>query len=119
VERSHTDPCWWQPGDALDTRRRRIAGDVVLPVQLAEIRAPAEVVRFAAPYRRAFDAARRARVAVVDHGIDEQLEREIDLAAVAGKDGEPGGEATTGARARHRDALRVDAELVGVLRGPE
>ena len=58
-------------------------------------------------------------VAVVDHRIDEELERDVDLAAIAGEDREPRGEPAARARARDRDARRVDAQLVGVLRGPQ
>ena len=43
----------------------------------------------------------------------------VDLATIAGEDRETGCEPTTRAGAGDGDARRVDAQLVGVLRGPQ
>ena len=55
-------------------------------------------------------------LAVVEHGAVEELERERDLAAVTGEQGQCGGEPASGAQPGDADALGVDAELVRVAR---
>jgi CBS domain-containing protein len=56
--------------------------------------------------------------AVVQHRIDEQLVGDRHLTAVAGQDGQCGGESAPGARAADHDPAAVDAEARGVVVDP-
>ncbi len=99
-------------------RGRGVDGDVVGPVEIAEVAAPAELVRVAAPDREALELARRGDLPVAHHRALEQLEAERDLGAIASEQRERGGQPPAGAGPGDPEPLRVDAELVTVLVGP-
>ena len=96
-------------------RGRRGRRHVVGAVQIAEVRLPSERVGVAAPHREPVLPARRRDLAVVEHGLVEELERHRHLAAVAREQAQRGGETSARAHAHHADAVRVDAQLVRVL----
>ena len=64
-------------------RRRRGRRHVVAAVEIAEVRLPPEGVGVAAPHREPVLPARRRDLAVVEHGLVEELEGHRHLAAVA------------------------------------
>lgn len=109
-----------QAREVVGHRGGDMAGHPLVP-EVAEHRAPAELVHLTGPDTgiAGILAARGGGVAVVEHGADEHLGGDRQGAAVACHQGDPGGEATAGAGARHDDAGGVDAQLVGVLGDPQ
>lgn len=88
------------------------------PVQGAEVAAPAERVRVPAPDVEVVELAGLSQLAVVQHRAVQGLEGGQELAAVAGQQGERGGETAARAGAINADASGIDAELAGVSIDP-
>ena len=97
---------------------RGVDRDVVGAVEVAEVAAPAELVRVAAPDREALELARGRDLPVAHHRALEQLEAERDLGAIAREQRERSRQPPAGADPGDAEPLRVDAELVTVLVGP-
>ena len=84
------------------------------PASPGQVGVPAGGVGGAVPHLRIdHDAAARRDVAVVEHRVDEELERDRHLAPIARQQSEAGGEASAGAGAPDGDVGRVGAELRG------
>ena len=96
----------------------RVGRDLVGAVELAEVGAPAELVRLCAPHVEPVGFDGRRLLAVVEHGAVEQHEGQRHLAAVAGEQGQPGSQTAAGAEPVETDAVLVDAELIRVVVGP-
>lgn len=72
-------------GNPVRSVARGVRRDVVAAVEIAEIRAPPELVRFARPHEEVLGLDRRCARSIVEHGTVEQLEGGGDLPAVAGE----------------------------------
>src|SRR5262249_3475687 len=79
---------------------------------------PSEGVVLPAPDREAFHLTRWRDLAIVEHRGVEQLEGDVHLAAVAHEQGQTSRESPARADSPDADAVRVDAELLGVVEGP-
>ena len=97
--------------------RCRIGRHPPRSVEDAEVLLPAEVVALGVP-DFVVVVAGRLRIAVVQHGIERHLVRDLDLPAVPRQDAERRGQPAARALAADEDLVGADAEFVGVFDHP-
>jgi hypothetical protein len=120
IDRADADEGGRQSLEAGLPRRHRARRDPGGARGLAEEAFPAEAILRRGPQDRA-DRRRGGgdgAGAIVEHRVDQHLQDQRHLAAVARGDREQGGMTAAGALAHHRDPAAIDAEFVGMVMDP-
>ena len=117
VDGAHRDQRGGQTGQIRRPGGRGIGGHLGAALGSAEVRAPPVVVRARRP-DGVDPLARRGDLAVIDHRVDEQLERHADLRPIVGQEGQAGGEPRPGAGTADAEAGPVHAQVGRVVAEP-
>ena len=107
VQRPDTDPRRRQARQILPDEPARPLG-----IRSVEVPPPGQLIVAFGPHE-ALGAVAVGAGAVVEHRVDQHLERELDVVAIVGPLSHRGREMSTGTGPADRDAVRVDPRLVG------
>ena len=116
VEGADADPGRRKTGEILAAGCGRVRGDVRARDGVAEVGRPAVSVALGRPdaHLEGVQVGSRRR-AVVQHGVEEQLERWADLGPVMGEQREGRGDSAARAGTADRDAVDVDVQVARAL----